>query len=69
MARINTPGVGRAGGLDLLGPVQKTSEPIDRAQEIPLSNRHAPMTQNVVCCRYKEEKIRQGELLQVIVAL
>src|SRR5580704_2931972 len=44
-------------------------EPVDRAEEVPLSDRHATMTQDVVRRSYKEEEIRQGELLQIIVAL
>ena len=43
-------------------------EPVDRAEEVPLSKRYASMTQDVVCRRYKEEEIRQGELLQIVVA-
>src|SRR6516162_655231 len=43
-------------------------EPVDRAEEVPLSERYAAMTQDVVCRRYKEEEIRQGELLQIVVA-
>jgi len=38
-------------------------EPVDRAEEVPLSERYAAMTQDVVRRRYKEEEIRQGELL------
>src|SRR5579862_1204231 len=44
-------------------------QPADRAEEIPLSDRHAAMTQDVVCRRYKEEEIRLGKLLQIVVAL
>src|SRR5215475_1194588 len=44
-------------------------EPVDRAEEVPLSERYAAMTQDVVRRRYKEEEIRQGELLQIVVAL
>src|SRR5579871_3426302 len=44
-------------------------EPVDRAEEVPLPERHAAMTQDVVCRRYEEEEIRQGELLQIVVAL
>src|SRR6185436_14275886 len=47
---------------------QSSLEPVDRAKEIPLSDRYAAMTQDVVRGRYKEEEIRQGELLQIIVA-
>ena len=39
------------------------SEPVDRAEEVPLSDWNAAMPQNVVRRRYKEEEIRQGELL------
>ncbi len=45
------------------------SASLTRAKEIPLSDRHTAMTQDVVRRRYKEEEIRQGELLQIIVAL
>src|SRR2546428_6616687 len=44
-------------------------EPVDRADEVPLSERYAAMTQDVVRRRYKEEEIRQSELLQIVVAL
>src|SRR5438552_10678080 len=33
-------------------------EPVDGAEEVPLSERHAAMTQDVVRRRYKEEEIR-----------
>jgi hypothetical protein len=49
--------------------LQGALEPVDRPQEVPLAQRHAAMTQNVVRRRYKEEEIRKGELLQIIVAL
>src|ERR1051326_352095 len=45
----------------------KALEPVDRAEEVPLAERHAAMAQNVVRRRDEEEKIRQGELLQVVV--
>src|SRR5262249_59219453 len=35
----------------------------------PLAERHAAMTQNVVRRRYKEEEIREGELVWIVVAL
>src|SRR3979490_428625 len=44
-------------------------EPVARAEKVALSDRHAAMTQDVVRRRYKEEEIRQGELLQIVVAL
>src|ERR1700690_2407647 len=44
-------------------------EPVDWPEEVSLSDRHAAMTQDVVRGRYKEEEIRQGELLQVVVPL
>src|SRR5262245_18787717 len=44
-------------------------EPVDRAEEVSLSERYAAMTQDVVRRRYKEEEIRQGELLQIVLAL
>src|SRR5262249_31656122 len=44
-------------------------EPVDRAEEVPLSERYAAMTQDVVRRRYKEEEVRQGELLQIVLAL
>src|ERR1700726_889441 len=44
-------------------------EPVDRAEEVPLSERYAAMTQDVVRRCYKEEEIRQGELLQIVVAI
>jgi hypothetical protein len=43
--------------------------PVDRAEEVPLCERDAAMTQDVVRRRYKEEEIWQGELLQIVVAL
>src|SRR5215472_14083069 len=49
--------------------LQGALEPVDRPEEVPLAERHATMTQNVVRRRYKEEEIRKGELLQIIVAL
>ena len=58
-SRTNTCGAKLRGAL----------EPVDRAEEVPLSDRHAAMTQDVVRRCYKEEKIRQGELLQIVVAL
>ena len=48
---------------------RRTLEPVDRAEEIPLSDRHAAMTQDVIRRRYEEEEIRQGKLLQIVVAL
>src|ERR1700716_3471244 len=44
-------------------------EPVDRAEEVPLFERYATMTQDVVHRRYKKEEFRQGELLQIVVAL
>src|SRR5215831_6215459 len=44
-------------------------EPVDQAEEVPLSERYAAMTQDVVRRRYKEEEIRQSELLQIVLAL
>src|SRR5262245_59225220 len=49
--------------------LQGALEPVDRPKEVTLAERHAAMPQNVVRCRYKEEEIRQGELLQVVVGL
>src|SRR6516162_4173375 len=46
-----------------------TLEPVDRAEEVPLCERYAAMTQDVVRRRYKAEEIRQSELLQIVVAL
>src|SRR4051794_2151956 len=44
-------------------------EPVDRAEEVPLFERYAAMTQDVVRRRYKEEEIRQGEMLQIVASL
>src|SRR4029079_15407651 len=44
-------------------------EPVDRAEEVPLSERYAAMTQDVVRRSYKKKEIRQSELLQIVVAL
>src|SRR5215813_2086462 len=49
--------------------LQGALEPVDRPEEVPLAERHAAMTQNVVRRRYKEKEIWKGELLQIIVAL
>src|SRR5436190_22578140 len=43
-------------------------EPVDCAEEVPLSQWYTAMTQDVVRCRYKEEEIWQGKLLQIVVA-
>src|SRR3981081_1128463 len=48
--------------------VRGALEPVDRAEEVPLSERHAAMTQDVVRRLYKEEEMRQGELLHIVVA-
>src|SRR5581483_4126459 len=44
-------------------------EPVDRPEEVSLSDRYAAMTQDVIRRRYKEKEIRQSELLQIVVAL
>ena len=41
-------------------------QPTDRAEKISFSDRHAAMTQDVIRRGYKEEEIRQGELLQIV---
>jgi hypothetical protein len=41
-------------------------EPVDRAEKIPVSDRDAAMTPDVVRRRFKEEEIRQRELLQIV---
>jgi hypothetical protein len=47
---------------------QEFLKPVDRAEEIPLADRHTAMTQDVVRRCDEEEEIRQGELLQIVAA-